>query len=292
MDEAVDRLDQAENPEGVIICLDADSMVEKNHLVEIENLFRMNLNVEACSIFFEHPVSGEEFSPEVYQGIIRYELFLRYYIEGLRFAGYPHAFHCVGSSMAVRSIAYQKRGGMNRRKAGEDFYFLQKFIAEGTLAELSTTKVIPSPRASEKVPFGTGRAIKNWLENGEEEYMAYHPQIFKDLKELIDQVELLYDPEYQAEFPPSVKSFFEQEPFLEKLVEIRANVTSEKAFVKRFYGWFDGLKVLKFVHFARDEFWGELEVEAGAGILADWLGLGGNEKGHLGLLGLYRELET
>ncbi|MEZ4848575.1 MAG: hypothetical protein R3B93_08135 [Bacteroidia bacterium] len=73
---------------------------------------------------------------------------------------YLHAFHCVGSSMAVRSIAYQKRGGMNRRKAGEDFYFLQKFIAEGTLAELSTTKVIPSPRASEKVPFGTGRAIK------------------------------------------------------------------------------------------------------------------------------------
>ncbi len=37
--------------------------------------------------------------------------------------GVSHAYHTIGSSMAVRCSAYAKIGGMNRRKAGEDFIF-------------------------------------------------------------------------------------------------------------------------------------------------------------------------
>ena len=38
--------------------------------------------------------------------------------------------------MAVRADAYLRQGGMNRRKAGEDFYFLNKFMVLGGYGEM------------------------------------------------------------------------------------------------------------------------------------------------------------
>ena len=75
--------------------------------------------------------------------IAAYELHLRYYTHGLRFSNLPYSFQTVGSAMAVRCSAYQKQGGMNKRKAGEDFYFIQKIIALGGYSELNSTTVFP-----------------------------------------------------------------------------------------------------------------------------------------------------
>ncbi|MEM6806764.1 MAG: glycosyltransferase family A protein, partial [Bacteroidota bacterium] len=124
MEEAVGRFELAEEKEGIIVCLDADSRVAENYLNSIYQHFQQHPKTEACSIYFEHPLEGDEFEEDIYRGIIYYELFLRYYIEGLRYAEHPYAYHTIGSSMAVRSTAYERQNGMNRRKAGEDFYFL------------------------------------------------------------------------------------------------------------------------------------------------------------------------
>ena len=51
----------------------------------------------------------------------------------MKFAGYPWAMYTVGSAFAVTAEAYVKRGGMNRRQAGEDFYFLQNLAHIGTV---------------------------------------------------------------------------------------------------------------------------------------------------------------
>ena len=61
--------------------------------------------------------------------------------------------------MAVRPEAYMKQGGMNRRKAGEDFYFLNKIMSLGGFGECAETTIYPSPRTSKRVPFGTGQAV-------------------------------------------------------------------------------------------------------------------------------------
>lgn len=251
MDEAVDRLEQAGNPHGVIVCLDADSQVEPQYLQALHQHFSRHPRLEACSLYFEHPLSGTAFPEAVYQGITYYELFIRYYIQGLRYAGYPYAFHTIGSSMAVRSSAYQKYGGMNRRKAGEDFYFLHKIIPQGHFNELTTTRVIPSPRPSDKVPFGTGRAITQWLAHPGGTYLGYHIQTFVELKAWLDQVPQQFR---AAPAPPrkALDAFLAEQQYPEHLAEIRRHVASEGAFVKRFYQWFDALKVLQFVHFARD----------------------------------------
>jgi hypothetical protein len=137
----------------VIACFDADCTCDPNYLAATENFFQSQPSAPGASIYFEHPLDGENREP-----IALYELHLRYYVEALRYAGFPHAYHTIGSSMAARADPYFKQGGMNKRKAGEDFYFLHKIIPLGGFGEINDTRVIPSPRASHRVPFGTGRA--------------------------------------------------------------------------------------------------------------------------------------
>ena len=270
MDEAVDRLTQAGNSDGIILGLDADTEVVPNYLKAVWEHFQNQPDTEAASIYFEHPLSGEAYDSRVYEGIIRYELFLRYYIEGLRYAHYPFAFHTIGSSMAVRSMAYQKQGGMNRRKAGEDFYFLHKFISQGTLSEIQNTSTFPSPRPSDKVPFGTGKAILQWLDQESSIYFAYPPQTFEDLRMFCAHVKDFYrDTAILKSLPASIQGFFEAEGWEEKLGEIRSHVSSQHAFVKRFYQNFDGLRVLKFVHFCQDGHYAKEDIQAAATKLGD-----------------------
>ncbi|RPI41937.1 MAG: hypothetical protein EHM46_05800, partial [Bacteroidetes bacterium] len=91
MDEAVRRFDRIGRPRGIIASMDADAVVEPGYLQALVNHFRSR-PVDGCSIYFEHPLSGEEFSPGVYLAITRYELHLRYYLQSTRSTGYPRAF--------------------------------------------------------------------------------------------------------------------------------------------------------------------------------------------------------
>ena len=156
MDEALRRLDDIGRPDGIIAGYDADCRCAPNYLTAIERYFERTPASPGCSIYFEHPLEGP-MSPQVYEGVAAYELHLRYYIQALRHAGFPHAHHTLGSCMAVRADAYRKQGGMNKRKAGEDFHFLNKVIPLGGFADLTRTTVYPSPRPSDRVPFGTGK---------------------------------------------------------------------------------------------------------------------------------------
>ena len=145
MDEALRRFNTIGNPGGIIACLDADCRTQSNYFVSIWKAYR-DRKTNGCSIYFEHPLSGNEYPEKIYKIITLYELHLRYYLQGLRYSGFPYAFHTVGSSMAVRASHYLRAGGMNRRQAGEDFYFIQKLVPLGGYFSLNTTTVYPSPR--------------------------------------------------------------------------------------------------------------------------------------------------
>lgn len=257
MDEAVSRFETIEK-DGVIVCFDADSNCNKNYLVEIEKHFKTHPKTPGCSIHYEHPIAGNAFDSSVYKGIINYELFLRYYNQGLLYCELPFAFQTVGSSMAVKSSAYQKQGGMNKRKAGEDFYFIHKIIALGGFTNLSTTKVIPSPRISDRVPFGTGKAIGDWVENKMLEYKTYDFEIWKIIKSFVQVIPELEAKELtQTDFVKDTKhqvfiDFLKANKFDESLFEIRKNSTNSTGFLKRFFVWFNAFRVLKVVHYLRD----------------------------------------
>ena len=271
MDEACYRFHKAGHPRGIIACFDADSRCDRNYLQALEAHFQQNPKAQACAIYFEHPLSGPDFEDKIYEAITLYELHLRYYVHAQRWAGFPHAWQTIGSSMAVRCDAYQQQGGMNRRQAGEDFYFLHKFIPLGHFNEITTTKVIPSPRPSHRVPFGTGKAVGELLKNSGP-YLTYSPESFKDLrvffkKELPGLHGLKDVPVMAARLPDSVCLFLQEQNFEEKLAENQAHTSGRASFEKRFWRWFDAFMMMKYVHFARERFYPDVEVTGAAGWL-------------------------
>ncbi len=258
MDEALRRFDSVNRLDGVIVCFDADCECDSNYLVEIERFFLERPGAHGASIYFEHPLEGSE-SPQVYEGVKAYELHLRYYVEALRYSGFPHAFHTIGSSMAVRARDYFEQGGMNKRKAGEDFYFLHKVIPLGGFGEINATRVIASPRPSDRVPFGTGRAVREYLDAGKVD--SYPLQAFDDLRFFFADLPELYESDAPSmHCSEALQNFLKEQHVSARLKSIRENTRNQLSFQKRFFRWFDGFMAMKFIHFARDQMYGSGDV--------------------------------
>lgn len=269
MDEATRRFYLTGNTKGIIACFDADSSCETNYFTELYAHFKANPKTPGCSIKFAHPTFGNEYEPHTYLGITYYELHLRYYNQAVRATGFPHAYHTIGSSMAVRCDAYQKQGGMNKRQAGEDFYFLHKIMLLGNFTELNTTTVYPSPRPSDRVPFGTGKAINDYLKDPKKGFYTYNLKAFEYLDIFFKNI-----PEFYLASPPLVTlggvipyvliDFLNAYFFDERIEEIRKNSKSFNSFQKRFFNWFNAFMILKFVHFVRDNAHPNVRVERAA----------------------------
>ncbi len=243
MDEAV-RWFEAQHRDGIIVCYDADCYCAPNYLNAIYQFYQQ-IHHEVGTVFFEHRLEAHAAT------IIQYECFLRYYVEGLQKAGYPFAIQTLGSCITIRSRRYQKEGGMNRRKAGEDFYFLHKVIQNGGYGEINNTTIFPSDRISDRVPFGTGHAIHRLL--GQPVYRVYDPRSFECLQSLIEVIPNLYH-QKSTPFEEPLAHFLKTQRFEEILSEIRRQSPSEKIFRQRFYRWLDGFRVLKLIHHLRDHY--------------------------------------
>jgi hypothetical protein len=267
MDEAVRRFHKINNPNGIIACLDADCLCDPNYLYEIHKHFKKHPETTGACVYFEHPLEGK-LPEEIYEGIAAYELHLRYMVHALRMTGYPYSFHTVGSSMVINSEIYQKQGGMNTRKAGEDFYFLHKIFPLGHFHEINSTRVIPSPRVSERVPFGTGKAMKEWIST--RNLLTYNPLIYKDLTKFINDVNLIYErsindePMVSINLPESLKEFLREEEWAEKIKICLTSSRNERGFKYHFYKWFSGLKIIKYLNFAANHFYPDVPLEEAA----------------------------
>jgi len=250
MDEAVRRF-EAIDTNGTLVCLDADCTVSKNYLKQIEEHFKINIKCIAANVDFEHILKDEKED----NAIILYELFLRYYIEGLRYADYHFAFHTIGSTIIVKSKTYQKQGGMNKRKAGEDFYFLHKIFPLGDFGEISKATVYPSARTSHRVPFGTGKAILEWNEGKKDLNLAYDFEVFQLLKQLFNSINKSFEISSieDLNLNSMITDYLHTIEYEKALQEIRQNTSDKKSFTNRLKRYWDGFKVLKLVHYLRDE---------------------------------------
>ena len=88
--------------------------------------------------------------------------------------------------MVCTAGGYVAVRGMNRRRAGEDFYFLDKLAKIDKMGRINTTTLHPSPRPSRRVPFGTGKRIISFAEGKENDYSLYNPRSFMVLKEWLE----------------------------------------------------------------------------------------------------------
>ncbi|GAB5523475.1 MAG: hypothetical protein Roseis2KO_13470 [Roseivirga sp.] len=264
MDEALKRFVSA-GTDGAIVCLDADCRVSNDYLAAIDSQF-VQSKAGLGEMHFEHDYIGET-NEALRKGIVNYELFLRYYVEGLRQSAFPNAIHTIGSCMLVKASVYAKHGGMNKRKAGEDFYFLHKIVPHERFVTVNEGTVFPSCRTSDRVPFGTGKAQQDWLDQNSEQYLTYDPRVFSDLRNLIESAHRFYDMPFHdviSLLEEPVSTFLTHHKFESKIALIKANCKSESQFLKQFFIWFDGFLCMKFVHFLRDEFYPNIPIEEAA----------------------------
>jgi len=277
MDMALRVLNKGSLTDGVILCLDADTLVQENYLHVVRDHFKPK--VRTAIVAYEHPMPN---SPREQAAICCYEIFLRYWVLGLKYAQSPWAFHSIGSTIAVSTDAYLAVRGMNKREAGEDFYFLGKLAKIGGIDYLKATCVYPSARVSTRVPFGTGKRMERFLTGvAEDEYRLYDPQIFSVLADLFrlmndgmnrEEEEILL----QAQLiHPGLKCFLESAEFPLAWSKIRRVAKKEKSLAGHFHVWFDSFRTLKMIHYFTKEFYPPINMFAALKRLFDLSGFSG-----------------
>ena len=290
MDEALRRLTDVNAPNGIIACLDADCVVTTNYLQAIENKANTSQSVGAWTVAFEHPLDD----PQLGIHITHYELFLRYYRLGLLFAGSAHAVHTVGSSMVVRAHAYGRQGGMNRRQAGEDFYFMQKLIDGEQVENIAEATVFPAARLSHRVPFGTGKALNDAMERT----MGvgfYSPRTFADLKGFFDQLPICFESgpkPFLDRLSEPLQEFLNVQDADSRLQEVGTNVATLAAFERRAKRWLNGFRAMKYARHAAEQHYPYEDPIAAVATLNAWMGqLEPKDQSLKGWLTHFRQLE-
>lgn len=249
LDLALPLLDYRHD-DPLLICLDADTLVQPDYLPALTHHFASS-PAGGASISYRHRPAADQAGQSA---IDRYELFLRCYVLGLELAGSPYAFHTVGSAMACRASAYVASGGMNRRLAGEDFYFLQQVHKTSGVAHLTGTVVHPSPRSSHRVPFGTGRSVGDMLADGEQRLLFYQPIVFSIVGEWLacvaeysgaNAAELL---SRSAGISPVLHDVMEEAGFHDSWENLKKNNREGAKMKAAFHSWFDAFRTMRLIH--------------------------------------------
>ncbi len=259
-----------------IACLDSDTLVSENYC---QQLFDFDLrhdfpysspkSMAAAVTDFFHQKGA---TPAQDRAVKIYQNYMKEHSRHLKECGtifYPVA---LGPTLVCTASAYVACGGMNLRTAGEDFYFLQSLIKTlGKPLPMLESMVFPSARESCRVPFGTGRAVKEICDyeeqpsNGETEIQfnpplavtGYPGFVYDQIKCLIRLVEeSCEDPldsvaleKHLSASIPKTTDFLRLENFFSVWEKLRKNNTSPQNLKRAFQCWLDGLKIIRLVHF-------------------------------------------
>lgn len=258
MDIAVRRFNTNDNPSGILLSVDADTILPDDYLLKIDQHCKKNTNINTLIFNFEHEISGNRFSSKVYQAITLYELHLRYYKHMLEYIHFPYSYYTIGSCFGVKVGLYCNVGGMSKRKAGEDFYFLHKVFPFGHIHFFKDIVLNPSSRPSWRVPFGTGPEIRKLLSSPVSTLDTYHPDSFEAIKNFLIIAPSFYSCEKDSIdekvscLNECLVKFLRKNNYLEKILEIKKNSASLDSYNKRFLSWFNAFLIIKYLNFAKE----------------------------------------
>ncbi|MBU2710168.1 hypothetical protein [Zooshikella harenae] len=239
-----------------IFSTDMDAVLPGNYLKQVIEYPLASNNCSAFIYNYQH--QADTCSLTVSQQL--YDIRLRYYVLGLRWAGSPYAFHTIGSLLAIHSEAYAKVRGFPCRNAGEDFYCLNKLTKVGQIISLKGQPIIIDARLSDRVPFGTGPALQSisTLNEPKTDYLYYNPECFNALKKLLSVFKTentLTSESLKKQFDHLPQYIIDTLSTL-KIHQFEKHITQQKLTGKKlkehFHHWFDGFKTLKLIHCLRD----------------------------------------
>ena len=236
-----DRIIADHDSNNIIVSMDADTTFGSNYLHSIIEKFNTTPCLSAMAVPYYHPLSDND---NCNRAILRYELYMRYYILQLLRIESPYAFTALGSAMAFTPQAYRSAGGITPLEGGEDFYLMQKFCKTGNISVYNTETVYPSSRTSHRVPFGTGPAVNKGIEEQEKSYPFYPSTLFDNIKETFDSFDKLYHNDYTT---PMTTFLQNQLKTNDIWLPLRKNYKKQDLFIKACTERVDGLRILQYL---------------------------------------------
>ena len=240
---------------------DADVVLPRDYFEQTESV---DAKSAAAIYFYAHAFESD---PDLALAGRLYEISLRYWVLGLAWAGSPYAYESMGSCLAIGTAAYEAVRGFPRKNAAEDFYVLDKLAKVGAIARLAGTPLTLEGRPSDRVPFGTGRALRDLVEKRRAlaGFRLYHPLVFAHLAAWLTALDRTAasggDLAWALSEVPADNPFFRADLLrdaLEKLgagkaiAEARAKSSDPATLRRHLHTWFDAFRTLKLAHSLRD----------------------------------------
>ncbi|TSA26153.1 MAG: hypothetical protein D4R67_08520 [Bacteroidetes bacterium] len=225
----------------IILSLDADTLFAEAYFDSVARVLSNLPDAMALAVPYYHRVPAD---PRAARAILRYEIYMRYYLLNLRRIGSPYAFTALGSAMAVPVWAYRKVGGMTPRLSGEDFYFLQKLRKAGRLISWCGEKVHPAARFSSRVFFGTGPAMIRGANGDWDSYPVYPFGLFDEIAEGYGRFPELF---HRFVDTPVTRFLREQAREEDPFALLRINFREPESFIRACHEKFDGLRILQYL---------------------------------------------
>jgi len=241
------------DPKSLIFCTDADTVVSKDYIEKVKTYFDTT-KAKAAVVGFRHLESNDKMQEE---SIHQYEKYLLSTAEKMRAAGSPYGYVAMGSTMVCTVEAYCAVGGMPRKKATEDFYFLQELSKYDSVHTIDENLVYPSSRSIPRVYLGTGFRMKQAQNGFNINTLYYSDTAFHLLSNWLDlgsnawEMELSLIKTKASAIHLNLIDFLQQEGIEDIWINLQMNAPSKIHFSKQFHRWFDGLKTIRFLkHFS------------------------------------------
>ena len=237
-----DSILSVSEPDDLLVSMDADTMVESNYLQSVADNFSKHPEMSALAVPYYHRLDPKDETAT--RAMLRYEIYMRNYAINLLKINSPYGFTALGSAIVMRAKALRKIGNITPLQSGEDFYLVQKFCKMGGLRLFNSECVFPACRYSDRVPFGTGPAMKQGAQGIWDSYPIYHHSFFEPINEAYRHLEDLYKGLFNDN---DFLAFLQKDNTQEEIwATIRHNVSDFPHFVKAFHQKADGLRILQY----------------------------------------------
>ncbi len=236
----MDYISEKSNDKDIIISIDADTYYPPDYVRTLFEYFQINSKLMGLSVPYYHSLISDETD----RLILRYEIYMRYYLHNLIRINNPYCYTALGSAMAFPVWAYRKAGGLTPVAAGEDFYFLQKLVKIGKLGLWVPTIAYPSPRLSNRVSFGTGPALIKGKSGNWVSYPHYKSEEFDKVEETYK----LFGRLFSGDIVTPLDDFLQEQTKSDNIwAPLRNNYKDQANFVKACTNKVDGLRILQYL---------------------------------------------
>jgi hypothetical protein len=115
-----------------------------------------------------------------------------------------------------------------------------------------------------------------WSNNNHRPYPTYHPDAFRALKAFMEMAGRFYKASEKDQesllkkLDPVLNDFLASVNFQSELDRINNNCNSPSAFRKHFFHWFNGLRIIRFIHIAHDQKYEKMPLIHAAQTLLRW----------------------